>query len=387
LKHNFIDLPDPPPLIHFSLEPVLDQASHPLIRCTPYENTYWRPFLIRRETWQDALRDVAAQAADAFGRREIMVRHPEADPHVGGMAPGIEIKFGTLAPGASIAPSRTNAAQFYMLLQGQAQARIGQSARFTLGFRDSWVVPAMQPWTLVNTGADTVWYITYSNAALLKRLEVYYEEAFSPAAGEPSPAAEAGGTPRARDLAGPGHVLNDTGAKLLPYEYLVDVDPVQSRPVQWRWEEVKPYLPGFHRFKDDYNGRLLWALYNPATERRNGATSCFFATISCSPPGRTGKSHKHVSAAVNFILDGEGYSLVDGERMDWVAGDIMLSAPGWLPHAHFIGGQVTSILTIQDHPLHIAMESLIWQENLPAGPIMNIGAESGFNTNLAETGA
>ncbi len=363
----------------------MDQTFNPLVRNTAlYETDYWRPFLIKRAAWQEALGKAAGEATDPLGRREVMVRHPNAEPHIGGMAPGIEIKFGALPPGASTTSSRTNASQFYMLLQGKAQVRIGADTTFQLGYRDTWVVPAMKPYTLSNTGEETVWYITYSNAALLKRLSVYFEEAFT-ALAVAGPATDPwAAAARARDIAGPGHVLNETGAKILPYEYLVDVDPVQSQPLHWRWAEVEPHLPGFHQLKAGYNGRPLWVLYNPATERRIGTTSCFFATISSSPPGRTGISHKHASAAVNFILEGEGHSLVDGERLDWVAGDIMLSAPGWLPHAHYIGNKVTSILTVQDHPLHIAMESLIWQEELPLGPIMNIGAERGFNTNLEQ---
>ena len=252
--------------------------SAPLVRnAMLFKNDYWRPFLIQRATWQDALRTAASEAPDTLGRRELMVSHPNAEPHIGGMAPGIEIKFGMLPPGGATVRSRTNASQFYMLLQGQAEARVGARTVMQLGFRDSCVVPAMQPYTLSNTGTEVVWYITYSNAALLKRLNVYLEEAF---AAEAAPAAVESTGPRARDVAGPGHVLNDTGAKILPYEYLVDVDPVVSQPLLWRWEEVTPHLGGFHNLKAGYNGRPLWVLYNPATERRIGTTSCFFATIS-----------------------------------------------------------------------------------------------------------
>ena len=40
-------------------------------------------------------------------------------------------------------------------------------------------------------------------------------------------------------------------------------------------------------------------------------------------------------------------------------------------------------LTIQDHPLHIAMDSLLWQETMKA-PILKLGSQSGFQTNLTE---
>jgi gentisate 1,2-dioxygenase len=37
-------------------------------------------------------------------------------------------------------------------------------------------------------------------------------------------------------------------------------------------------------------------------------------------------------------------------------------------------------LTVQDQPLNIAMESLLWQENLKAPPAL-LGSQRGFETN------
>ena len=74
--------------------------------------------------------------------------------------------------------------------------------------------------------------------------------------------------------------------------------------------------------------------------------------------------HRHSSSAINYYLRGNGYSKVSGERLDWKAGDLILSAPGWAMHSHHSGTETTSALTVQDHPLQIAMESLIWQERM-----------------------
>ena len=69
--------------------------------------------------------------------------------------------------------------------------------------------------------------------------------------------------------------------------------------------------------------------------------------------------------------------------MEWKAGDLQFSAPGWMIHGHASGPQGFEALTIQDHPFHIANESLIWQENLK-GPVLNLGAEEGFETNIQD---
>ena len=58
----------------------------------------------------------------------------------------------------------------------------------------------------------------------------------------------------------------------------------------------------------------------------------------------------------------------------------MLSAPGWGVHNHASYDEPVYELTIQDQPLHIAMESLLWQENLKK-PLAVLGVEEGFDTN------
>ena len=72
--------------------------------------------------------------------------------------------------------------------------------------------------------------------------------------------------------------------------------------------------------------------------------------------------------------------MVEKKRYDWKAGDLMLSAPGWGIHNHASNDQPVYELTVQDQPLMIYMESLLWQEDLKK-PWRVLGTESGFETN------
>ena len=58
----------------------------------------------------------------------------------------------------------------------------------------------------------------------------------------------------------------------------------------------------------------------------------------------------------------------------------MLSAPGWTVHNHASDEESVYELTVQDQPLNIFMESLLWQEDLKK-PFHVLGIESGFETN------
>src|SRR5262249_30350098 len=126
--------------------------------------------------------------------------------------------------------------------------------------------------------------------------------------------------------------------------------------------------------------RKIMAYYNPATERRNGATPSFFVTSSSvpagTPPRPRARGHRHTSVAVNYHFRGTGVSVVAGQQIDWKAGDLLLSAPSWSEHGHYHGPDGLAAFTVQDHPLQIAMESLVWQEQMD-GPILTLGTEPG----------
>jgi gentisate 1,2-dioxygenase len=73
---------------------------------------------------------------------------------------------------------------------------------------------------------------------------------------------------------------------------------------------------------------------------------------------------------------------VEGKVLEWKAGDLMLSAPGWAVHNHASYDEYVYELTVQDQPLNIAMESLLWQESLKL-PMAVLGQQEGFGTNRA----
>ena len=47
--------------------------------------------------------------------------------------------------------------------------------------------------------------------------------------------------------------------------------------------------------------------------------------------------HRHQGGLVIYVLEGEGHSVVDGERLDWEPGDLLLLPikPGGVEHQHF----------------------------------------------------
>ncbi len=124
-------------------------------------------------------------------------------------------------------------------------------------------------------------------------------------------------------------------------------------------------------------------MFNPMTGRFNGITPSFFATITIRPPNIVDRPHRHTSAAMNYYFGGTGRSTVEGKVYEWRAGDMMLSAPGWGVHNHASYDEPVYELTIQDQPLNIFMESLLWQEDLKK-PWTVLGTNAGFETNKTD---
>jgi ornithine cyclodeaminase/alanine dehydrogenase-like protein (mu-crystallin family)/gentisate 1,2-dioxygenase len=343
---------------------------------------FWPAVVIPKEDIDREIERLSDMDRPANSRRISSIIHPCATGAGQGLAPGIDATINVLLPGEETVQIRRNSNQIGMCIEGSGEALIGTN---TIRFEqfDVWNTPSMMLYRYRNTGNKRCVFLSYSNAPLLEKLEVHFVEE-DPLILEPSTSAndKMAEIKRAREFAD-NFEIGEAGARLMGYEYLIDIDVVPSKPLIWQWNTVSSHLDRVANLGKDYRGRRLYLLYNPATERRNGTSHSFFATIARYPADTLDMPHRHSSAAINYYFEGLGKSTVEGQKFEWKAGDLMLSAPGWAIHNHGSRGNGFHALTIQDHPLHIAMESLIWQETLK-DPVLKLGAEQGAQTNLGE---
>lgn len=346
----------------------------------------WAPLLVPKEAIErevDRLLDEAPVTGlrDATGLRAASVVHPRAIDGIPSLTPVTEVTIHVLKPGERTPPRRGNHALLETTVSGEGTVHMGTA--FRVERHDVWTVPPMQVYSHHNTGRTPWVWLSYSNAPLLRRSGGYWAETLPAGtlAVPREPAVSVTGDLGARynRLNAPAHRLA-TAADLRGYEYLTDIEPVANPPRHWAWKDMAPYLPIHAGCNNDPAKRNIWLLYNPATERRQGTTPVHFATYGGAAPGTPpyagARGHVHISASINYHIRGYGHSIVGGERIDWKAGDLLFSAPGWVEHAHYHGAEGWTVLTVQDHPLHIAMGSLLWQEN-PGDPILSLGNEDG----------
>jgi len=356
---------------------------------TPPQPELWEPAIIKGTDFESEIKRLSELPMPNNGRRQSWVVHPDSHkmgPGLG-LAPGIRPTLEVLNPGEQTAPIRHNSTQVNFCIQGSGHSIVG-GQRIDFEQYDIWNFPSMQTYIHVNDTDEVQARLTYSNAPLLEKMNVHIVEENPPAdieevkkeADENEIAAD---DPRRNSPYGTFQ-LTEEGAWLMPYEILVAPEAVESRALQWPWKKVKAELDKLAELGSEYVGRRLYLLWNPMTGRTNGTTPNFFATITIRPPGIVDKPHRHVSAAMNYIFGGQGRSTVNGKVYEWESGDLLLTAPGWAVHNHAsVGNEPVYELTIQDQPLNIIMESLLWQEDMKE-PWSVLGAETGFDTNRAK---
>ena len=336
------------------------------------------PVVIKKKAIDAEIERLANLPAPANGRRESRVAHSLTGKG-DGLALTIAVSICVLKPGERTRPMRHNASLVDFCIRGGGHSIIG-GQRIDYEKYDVWTTP---PWSVFQHFNDTNELqvrLSYSNAPLLEKLNVYIvdedpqvESIIENASGdEVIDAAKVSpfGT----------FPLSEDGAFLMPYEKLINPDHIAVKPLHWPWQKVKAELDKLRDLGKSYTGRRLYLMYDPATGRTNGTTHTFFATITIRPKNIVDRPHRHVSAAVNYYFHGRGYSTVEGQRYEWEAGDLMLSAPGWAIHNHASKDEDVYELTIQDQPMHLALGSLIWQEDLRGEPKL-LGLSGGFATN------
>ena len=336
----------------------------------------WSPLLVPREAIEAEVERLAAGPLPASGRRAALIVHPMSTAPGLGISPGVDVTVSVLRPGEATVPARRNSNQVEFCIRGRGTV-LADGQEIAVAKWGVWNMPSMRVHGYRNNGDDLFVRLSYSNAPLLEKLGTHFMEEGDAIRSSEAGAGRGPAAPSAyrRDTA-PDFPVTEAGARLRGYEFLTDIEVVDNQVNYWPWEAVEPHLPAVPG--DNKRGILL--LYNPATERRNGTTHSFFATLSQSAPGSAprppGRGHRHSSVAINYHFKGAGSSVVDGQEFHWRAGDLMLSAPSWSEHAHYPGPEGHAILTVQDHPQQIGMESLIWQERIP-GSILTLGSEAG----------
>jgi gentisate 1,2-dioxygenase len=145
----------------------------------------------------------------------------------------------------------------------------------------------------------------------------------------------------------------DAATKAKREEFYSRIKPHDLAPL---WEVLKGMLPPYptskavaHRWSYDAirplileSGSLLTAeeaerrvlvFENPSFPGQSRITSTLYAGIQVIMPGEAAPAHRHTPSALRFMLEGEAYTAVGGERTTMKYGDFVIT-PAWSYHDH-----------------------------------------------------
>ena len=142
------------------------------------------------------------------------------------------------------------------------------------------------------------------------------------------------------------------------------VQKYSSGTLRPAWEDYNaPYSPLWH-YKWEQTYDALWKLARTDCSRFDDVAMEFsdpatggpvLRTMACwiqlIRPGVRTCAHRHTSSAVFHVFQGEGYTVIDGQKFEWREGDFFV-VPTWAWHEFANQGSEEAILfSIQDIPV------------------------------------
>lgn len=130
--------------------------------------------------------------------------------------------------------------------------------------------------------------------------------------------------------------------------------PGALRAVHYPADEIEAQLALIGRCSTNENTSGLALIFSSdGLEAARNITPSMTLSLNTLPPGENQRPHRHNSAAITLILQGETcHSMVGGQRCAWEVGSTLVT-PAGEPHSHHNpGGVQARFLIVQDGGLH-----------------------------------
>ncbi|KAK2029221.1 gentisate 1,2-dioxygenase [Colletotrichum zoysiae] len=106
-----------------------------------------------------------------------------------------------------------------------------------------------------------------------------------------------------------------------------------ARPHIWKYADNLPLLHKAAELVGEKQAeRRVLMLVNPNMESPY-TTDTIYGGLQIVNPGETAPAHRHIAFALRFIIDGEGFTAVEGKKMPLRRGDVVVT-PTWHWHDH-----------------------------------------------------
>jgi len=108
--------------------------------------------------------------------------------------------------------------------------------------------------------------------------------------------------------------------------------PTQHSPMfVYRWSDTRSALEGLQDYEGSPYDGIIFEYTDPTTGGPVMPTMSFRSQML--RPGEHTQAHRKTASNVYCVLEGEGYTEVEGTRLEWKRNDVF-TVPGWLWHQH-----------------------------------------------------
>ena len=116
----------------------------------------------------------------------------------------------------------------------------------------------------------------------------------------------------------------------------------------YKWADTKRALEGMSNYKGSPYDGIIIEYIDPTTGSPVMPAMSYRAQML--RPGEHTLSHRRMASTIYCVLDGEGYTDVEGQRFDWSRNDVF-TIPGWRWHEHHNTGASGAFLySVTDEP-------------------------------------
>jgi gentisate 1,2-dioxygenase len=154
--------------------------------------------------------------------------------------------------------------------------------------------------------------------------------------------------------------LSFSGSGIIPADFVWDKP--YSPLFKYSWSRVYPALQEFAKVSkiNEFDGYIM-QYSNPLTG--GYVMQTMSASMQLLPANFKGKAHKHTGSIVYQCAKGKGFSIINGQRIDWQERDIFC-VPSWAWHEHHNLSETEDACLFQFNDLPVIVNLGFYQERV-----------------------
>ena len=272
-----------------------------------------------------------------------------------------------LSPGKSAPTHRHTSSSSRLHIKGRGAFTTVEGEKCTMEPGDVVINPSWQWHDHGNDGDGDVIYWNVLDVPLVESMDnIFYDFEYEKAADA---------APDVQSIKKPLNYSDDLycAPGVLP-NFVARANKPYSCKLVYKWEETRQALERLRSHAGDPYDALMVEYVNPETGQSVLPTMSFH--MQMLRPGEQTLEHRQTSSAVYCVIEGSGYTEVNGTRLEWSKNDFF-AIPQWMWHRHVNGsGKSDAVLfSVTDRAALLKLGLYREQGRSASGEIVTVAAQ------------